>query len=162
MDVDDMSASTCYRALVGSLLWIARCTRPDIIHTVSQLSRFMQNPGLQHLKRARRVVQYLSATRQRGIVWYHTYPDEKRNQLSAYSDLSFADQENKKSTYDYLTCLNGGPVNYASKVQIDVAQSTCEAGYVAIPRALTSAKAMSELLTEVELSQATIPVHCPV
>ena len=160
MDVAGMSLFTCYRALVGSLLWIARCTRPDIMHIVSQLSRFMQNPGLKQLRCAKRVVQYLSATQRRGIVWHAKRSDGKKNQLSAFSDSSYANRENAKSTYGYLTCLNSGPVDYASKVQFDVAQSTCEAQYVALSKAIVSAIVMGELDTEMDPRQETIPVHC--
>ena len=160
MRVEDMSYTTAYRAIVGSLLWIARCTRPDIMHTVCQLSRFMQNPGYQHMQRAKRAVQYLAGTRNRGIVWHPKGPDGKMSQVITYSDSSFADQENAKSTYGYLTCLNGGPVDYASKVQLDVAHSTCESEYVAMSKAIVSAVAMSELLTEMEIPQETVAVHC--
>ena len=33
-----------YRSLVGSLLFIGKQTRPDIVHIVNQLSRFLDKP----------------------------------------------------------------------------------------------------------------------
>ena len=33
-----------YRSIVGSLLYISKQTRPDILATVTQLSRFLENP----------------------------------------------------------------------------------------------------------------------
>ncbi|POM63711.1 Polyprotein [Phytophthora palmivora] len=35
-----------YRSLIGCLLYITTCTRPDIAYIVTQLSRFLENPGL--------------------------------------------------------------------------------------------------------------------
>ncbi|GBM59319.1 Retrovirus-related Pol polyprotein from transposon TNT 1-94 [Araneus ventricosus] len=37
-----------YRSLIGSLMYLAICTRPDICHTVSYLSQFNENPGMSH------------------------------------------------------------------------------------------------------------------
>lgn len=34
-----------YRSLIGCLLYIATCTRPDIAYVVTQISRFLENPG---------------------------------------------------------------------------------------------------------------------
>ena len=37
-----------YRQVVGKLMYLAVCTRPDICQVVSELSRFNSNPGLKH------------------------------------------------------------------------------------------------------------------
>ena len=39
-----------YRSLIGCLLYITTCTRPDVAFVVTQLSRFLENPGLLHWK----------------------------------------------------------------------------------------------------------------
>ena len=51
-----------YRSLVGSLLCIAKQTRPDIIWTVNVLSRFMEQPSNSHWLAGKRVLRYLQAT----------------------------------------------------------------------------------------------------
>ena len=48
-----------YRSLVGSLLNIGKQTRPDILHIVNQLSRFLENPDMSHWKAAKHVLRYL-------------------------------------------------------------------------------------------------------
>ena len=57
-------ASYCevYRAMVGSLLYVAQWTRPDISFSVSELSRFVSNPGKEHVEQAKRVFRYLKQT----------------------------------------------------------------------------------------------------
>jgi len=44
-----------FRGMVGSLLYLASWTRPDIAFSVSELSRFVSNPGKSHLEAAKRV-----------------------------------------------------------------------------------------------------------
>ena len=43
-------ANVPYGSAVGSLLYLTTSTRPDISFTVSQLCRFIPNPGLSHWK----------------------------------------------------------------------------------------------------------------
>ena len=60
---------TRYRArLVGSLLHISNCLRPDVSYAaVGNLARFAAAPGDAHVKAARRVLQYLYRTKSLGI-----------------------------------------------------------------------------------------------
>jgi hypothetical protein len=49
-----------YRELIGSLLWVANGTRPDIANVVGTLAKFTNNPGAIHWKRLLRALGYLS------------------------------------------------------------------------------------------------------
>eukprot|EP00961_Rhodomonas_salina_P274476 3708651-Rhodomonas_salina.2 len=51
-----------YQRIVGSLMYLASFTRPDICHAVNQCSRFMSNPGPSHMNAARRIMRYLAGT----------------------------------------------------------------------------------------------------
>lgn len=46
-----------YMNLVGSLLYAAILTRPDIANAVRLVSRYISNPGTQHWKAARRILR---------------------------------------------------------------------------------------------------------
>ena len=59
-------AKSGYRELLGSLLWIARVSRPDIQAAVSILCRFASNPSERHLKALRGILAYLSGTSDKG------------------------------------------------------------------------------------------------
>jgi Reverse transcriptase (RNA-dependent DNA polymerase) len=52
-----------FRQLVGSLMYIAIGTRPDIAHAVQQLSQFNDCFGRTHWEHAKHVVRYLKGTR---------------------------------------------------------------------------------------------------
>ena len=48
--------------MVGSLLYVASWTRPDISFAVSELSQSVSNPGQLHLESVKRVFRYLKQT----------------------------------------------------------------------------------------------------
>jgi hypothetical protein len=48
-----------YQRKIGSLLFAAVNTRPDIAFAVSRLARFLINPGAEHQSVADRVILYL-------------------------------------------------------------------------------------------------------
>lgn len=51
-----------YRNLIGCLMYIAVCTRPDIAHAVNFLSQFNDCFNDTHWKAAKRVLRYLKGT----------------------------------------------------------------------------------------------------
>ncbi|KAH9148215.1 hypothetical protein LEN26_004562 [Aphanomyces euteiches] len=59
-----------YRQIVGSILYCAMTTRPDVVHAITQLSRHLSSPHQLHLLMARRVVVYLLHTKQVGITFH--------------------------------------------------------------------------------------------
>ena len=46
-DIDRMS-NVPYSSAVGSLMYAMVCTRPDLSHVMSVVSRYMHNPGKDH------------------------------------------------------------------------------------------------------------------
>ena len=48
-----------YSQIIGSLMYLACATRPDISFVVSKLSRFVANPGDDHWHALERVMRYL-------------------------------------------------------------------------------------------------------
>ena len=58
-----------YRSAIGSLLYLATCTRPDLTVAVSALSKFSQNPGIAHWEGVKRMLRYVSGTVGDGILY---------------------------------------------------------------------------------------------
>ena len=56
-----------YQRKIGSLLYAAIVTRPDIAFAVSKLSRFNTNPSNEHYAAADRVLDYLQAIRNHAL-----------------------------------------------------------------------------------------------
>jgi hypothetical protein len=51
-----------YANVVGSLMYVMVCTRPDIAHVVGVLSRYMSKPRKEHWTIVKRVFRYLCGT----------------------------------------------------------------------------------------------------
>jgi hypothetical protein len=121
-----------YRELVGSLLYLSTCTRPDIAFAVGRLCRYMDNPGTGHWKAAKHIVKYLKGTRNAGLLYQKTDHEEK---LSAYVDADYAeDKDTRKSTTGYIFHLGSCSVAWNSTLQPIVTTSTTYAEYVAMSR----------------------------
>ena len=65
--VVDPNVHRRYHSIVGCLSYLVNMTRPDLAFTYSQLSNFVQYPGMVHLETAERVLQYVRATYDQGI-----------------------------------------------------------------------------------------------
>jgi hypothetical protein len=62
--------SNPYHKLIGCLLYLSVCSRPDTSVAVSKLAVFVINPGQGHWLKAKRVLRYLKGTQDVGRGWY--------------------------------------------------------------------------------------------
>ena len=58
-----------YQSLVGSLMYLSVCTRPDLAYAVYTLARFSSKPNRSHWIAAKRVLRYLRGTANYGIAF---------------------------------------------------------------------------------------------
>ena len=142
-----------YRSLVGSLLYCAVATRPDISCAVSKISHVMSNPGPTHYTRAIYLLRYLKQTKHLGLK-YTRNCGKNANVLTAYCDSDFAGCiDTRRSTSGYVFQLNGGPVSWYSKLQATVALSTTEAEYMALSACACDAVFLRGLLQYMDCEQ---------
>lgn len=121
-----------YQEVVGSLLYAALVTRPDIQFAVNTVSRFNNNPGKAHWNACKRILRYLNGT----INYKLTYCREKSGDLHGYCDADWAgDESDRRSMTGYVFIMQGGAVTWNSKKQPTVALSTTEAEYMAMSTA---------------------------
>lgn len=115
-----------YKELVGSLLYLVTCTRPDIAHAVSVASR-TSKPTQMHWNMLKRILRYLKGSRNIGI----EYKWSAQPQLTGYSDADYAnDTETRRSTTGYCILYGQGPIAWKCQRQPIVTLSTTEAEYV--------------------------------
>lgn len=120
--------STEYRSLVGALLYVAVCARPDIAVSASILGRSVTAPTQADMTAAKRVVRYLKATKS----WQLRY-DDPDGELVGYSDADWAgDLKTRKSTTGSVFLYSGGAVSWASRLQQCVTLSSMESEFVAL------------------------------
>jgi hypothetical protein len=143
-----------YRECVGSLIYLAVWTRPDIAHAVSQVSRTLENPTESNWISVKRILRYLSGTIDRSI----TYTKSKSTiapQLSAFADANWADDESdSKSTTGYAVYLLGSLIVWKTKKQNTVAKSSTEAEYMALSDCTAEVIGLRQTLAELECPQA--------
>jgi hypothetical protein len=104
----------------------------DIAKIVSELARYLTNPGPEHFDAINWVILYLAATAD--------YALEYGGSLTASlfliaSDAAFADHLDRKSSEGYLVKLFGAAVDWRAGKQRTVTTSTTEAELLAISEA---------------------------
>ena len=100
--------------------------------------------GHREVNMTKNMVKYLISTIDYGI----TYGHQVGNTIVGYSDSDWAGcKETSRSTSGYLFSMNGGAISWRSKRQTCVAQSTCEAEYMAVSEACREAVWLQSILS---------------
>jgi hypothetical protein len=87
-----------YSQIVGSLMYLASATRPDIFFIVSKLSRFMSNLDSDHWHALDRVMRYLI-----GTMSYEIHYSRHNAVLEGYSDSNWvSDADELYATSGYV------------------------------------------------------------
>lgn len=164
-----------YQNLVGSLMYAARATRPDICYAIGVLSKFSSCYGRAHWAAAIRVVRYLKGTRNLVLRYdgkikpslagaVGMSPDFMTpNLLEGFTDSDWAgDADTRKSTSGYVFMLSGGAISWSSRLQPTVALSSTEAEYMGGTRVAQEAMFLRPLLSEILRTEPSLPttIHC--
>jgi len=120
-----------FRSIVGGLNCLCH-TRPDIIFSVSVLSRFMHNPSLHHLGAAKRILHYGAGTMDFGI-WSFKVSNFR---LGGFSDSDWTGcLWDRKSTSSSVFSLGSSAISWSSNKKNVSALSSLEVEYVAVTSA---------------------------
>lgn len=137
-----------FRQLIGSLMYLAVATRPDITFTVNRLSQFNEKYQDIHWSAAKRVLRYLRGTQNYGLVF-------KKDSfgIQGYSDADHANDIIDRISYTgYVFMLSGAAISWRSKKQQSVAISSTEAEYVALSETSREALYLRNLMLELDLT----------
>ena len=141
---------TPYRSLVGSLLYVAMWTRPDIAFAVSQVARFQADPSTYHWTLAKHILRYLHGTRDRGLTFSPASDAAAANVVRGYVDASWGeDLSTRKSQSGYVFTLGNAAISWKSKLQSTVALSSTEAEYLALSTAVQEALFLRNLHADI-------------
>lgn len=134
-----------YREIVGSLMYLMICSRPDLAFAVGFLSRYLNKFDKRHMRAAYHVLRYLRGTTEKGVI----YSARSNLKLEGFSDSDWgSDLDTRRSTTGYIFMLAGGPVSWKSKRQQSVALSSSEAEYMALCAAAQEAIALRALCSD--------------
>eukprot|EP00882_Tetradesmus_deserticola_P012471 GHRQ01013216.1.p1 GENE.GHRQ01013216.1~~GHRQ01013216.1.p1 ORF type:complete len:372 (+),score=127.55 GHRQ01013216.1:381-1496(+) len=148
------TATYPYSQLVGKLMYLMVCTRPDIAYAVGALARYMSKPLMTHWQAAKGVVRYLAGTSKHGLTF-----GTSKDTLVGYCDADYAgDVDTRRSTTGYVFMMAGGTVTWQSKRQQTVAASTTEAEYMAAASAVKEGLWLRKLLEGLNIQVGSISI----
>ncbi|CAI5529252.1 unnamed protein product [Closterium sp. Naga37s-1] len=154
---ESVEPSGPYPELVGCLMYLMTCTRPDLAYPLSILARYVA-PGRhrkEHMDAAKRVLRYLCSTSGMGLV----LGGRDRVVLTGHSDASWADdQATQRSSQGYTFSLGSGSVSWRSTRSSSVLSSSCEAEIYATAMAAQELRWLTYLLTDLGERPRSPPV----
>jgi hypothetical protein len=146
--------ATAFRSLVGSLRYLVN-TQPDIAFSVGYVSMFLSEPHEDHLIVVKHILRYVAGTMNWGIMMKK---GSGKTALVGFTNSDFAgDVDSRKITYGVFFFLNENPITWQSTKHSMVAESSCEAEYVAAANAACQALWLSRVLGELDSDKVVIP-----
>ena len=156
LDTDDVKT---YRQIVGGLIYLMSCTRPDLSFVVSMLSQFMSKPTSGHMTMAKHVLRYIKGTMHFRLIFRKS---ENPIDIEGFCDADWAASEDRKSITGYCFTLSSqGPlISWKSRKQPTIALSTCEAEYMSLVSCIQEGKYLMSLIAEITGSVLTFRMSC--
>ncbi|CAI7739427.1 unnamed protein product [Closterium sp. NIES-53] len=144
---ESVEPSGPYPELVGCLMYLMTCTRPDLAYPLSLLARYVA-PGRHrkvHWDAAKRVLRYLCSTSGMGLV----LGGRDRVVLTGHADASWVDDlATQRSSQGYTFSLGSGFVSWQSTRSSSILSSSCEAEIYAGAMAAQELRWLTYLLTD--------------
>jgi hypothetical protein len=141
-------AKDVYPSLMGSLMYAAVCTRPDVSTALSILGSAQASPTDAHMQAVKKVLRYLHGTIDMRLTLGGS--TDHSLQLASFADANWANDNNtRKSRSGYIFTLGREPISYKSKQRTCVAKSTCEAEYYYAADATKEGLHLRQLMGEI-------------
>ena len=113
--------------MIGTLIYAAIGTRPNIAFAAMRLSQFNNNPTKEHIKYARYILQCLKGTKELKI----KYNGSSDARLIGYLDSDWGENKDDcHSTSGHIFLMANAAISWASQWQKTVALSVGEAEYM--------------------------------
>ncbi|CAI7894914.1 unnamed protein product [Closterium sp. NIES-54] len=154
---ESVEPSGPYPELVGCLMYMMTCTRPDLAYPLSLLARYVALGGHRkvHWDAANRVLRSLCSTSGMGLVLGGRDPVV----LPSHADASWVDgSATQRSSQGYTFSLGSGTVSLQSTHSSSVLSSSCEAEIYARAMAAQELRWLTYLLTNLGEQPRSPPV----
>ncbi|CAI7735279.1 unnamed protein product [Closterium sp. NIES-54] len=154
---ESVEPSGLYPELMGCLMYMMTCTRPDLAYPLSLLARYVA-PGRHrkvHWDAAKRAQRYLCSTSDMGLVLGGRGPVV----LTGHVDASWVDDSATQwSSQGYTFSLGSGSVSWRSTRSSSVLSSSCKAEIYAGAMAAQELRWLTYLLTDLGEQPRSPPV----
>jgi len=150
LNSDEKYDAPC-RNLIGSLMYLMLCTRPDLATSVNILSRYTNKNNIELWQCLKRILRYLKGNIDMKLIFKKNFDFE--HIFVGYVDSDWGGNENdRKSTTGYLfKMFNSNLICWNTKRQNSVAASSTEAEYMALFEAVREALWLKSLLESVSI-----------
>ncbi|XP_073122952.1 secreted RxLR effector protein 161-like [Henckelia pumila] len=137
---------------VGSIMYGMVCTRPDLAHAISVVSRFMSNPGRAHWEALKWIMRYLKGPANTELMFKRQ--EAATIPIKGYVDSDYADNiDSRKSLTSFIFTAFGTTVSWKYMLQSVVALSITEAEYIAVTKAIKEAIWLKGFVNELGIKQ---------
>jgi len=146
--------------VVGSLMYAMVCTRPNIAHAVSLVSRFMANPGKSHWQALKWMLRYIIGSLGRVLVYGGARNSRRTAAIEAFVDSDYAGcLDSRKSLTGFVFTAFGTAISWKASLQKVSALSTSEAEYIALTEAVKESLWLEGIEKELKIPNEVITVH---
>ena len=154
-----------FRSIIGALLYVSCCTRPDISYAVNKLAKYATNPGISHFRAIIHLIGFIKSTSSKRIKFFKDFTksplykiliENNILDITAEGAITFSDSswndciDTGRSTGGYISSLQGGVVDYGSHLPVPVAMSSGEAEYIAAAVACMRASHLRMLIYDLK------------
>lgn len=144
-----------YRRLICSLMHIAITTRPDISFAVTVLSRVLDKPTEVCWKAGKRILRYLSGTKNHGLI----FKKSNSESLVCFSDADWGtDKLTRKSVSGCIAFHGENPIAWFSKKQNCISMSSTESEYYAASIAAQEIVNLKGILNDIANFSSKTPI----
>ncbi len=152
----DATYTVLFRRILGQLMYLANCTRPDLSFAVGRLASSMTAPCHEDWDRIKRLLKYINGTKHHGLT-YKT--QDKSPTLNTYVDAAYGvDPKRGRSRTGYVMHLGNTPVLWRSHLQTTVADSPNASEYIALYEAAVATVGMQNLAVELGMEITHPPI----
>jgi hypothetical protein len=126
---DILGPQVSYLSVIGALMYLANCTRPDIAFAVNLLARHSAAPTKRQWTEVKCILRYLNGTRDLGLF----YKRSPNSDIIGYTDARYlSDPYNGRSQTGFVFLHNGTTISWKSSKQTLVTTSTNHSEIVAL------------------------------
>lgn len=145
-----------YQEAIGSIVFAAQITRPDICFAVNSVSRYVNNPGKPHWMAVKRILRYLKGT----ISAKLEFSNNTNSTLTGYCDADWASDLDHRNNTGYVFKMQGGAVSWNVRKQPTIALSTAEAEYMSLAAASQEAIWLKQVHDEIIRHCNSVMLYC--
>ena len=176
-----------FRQLLGSLWWLAWCSRPDILVAVHECSKHVEHPSPKLWSSLTRILRYLKGTKDWGIVMQRSDATKEQPKYGIYTRGDYDFRQNRKISLekraatiagwvdgDWASCLidrrsrTGAliyfldqPVGWMSEMQTSIALSSTESEFYGLVKVGKAVLWLYRLVSQLGYKvDSPVPVHC--